>query len=271
MGSRSENVRVLVFSPVRPILTNDMALQKITTLLLDCDNTLVQSETLAFEASADLTNEILAARNVDLQFTGDQLEREFVGQNFQTMMRSLEEKYKVSCSISDKELEHYADMEDDRVISKLVQKLQPCEGANSQLERLHGRYRLAVVSSSALRRVRASLDKAQQAGFFSPSDVFSAADSLPLPTSKPDPAVYLHALGAMDKTAGECVAVEDSRSGATSANRAGIVTVGYTGACKDSGEAEMLRAVLVQAGCKLVMSSWAEFPGILQSIESGLV
>ncbi|KAK7415559.1 hypothetical protein QQX98_005805 [Neonectria punicea] len=243
----------------------------ITTLLLDCDNTLVQSETLAFEACADLTNEILAARHVNLHFTGRQLQREFVGQSFQTMMRSLETKYNVSCNMSDTELEHYASMEDDRVISKLVQKLQPCEGANAELERLVGRYRLAVVSSSALRRVRASLDKAGQAGFFDPNDVFSAADSLPVPTSKPDPAVYLAALKAMGKTASECVAVEDSRSGVTSANRAGIVTIGYTGACEDSEEADALHAVLKKAGCKLIMSSWAEFPGLLQKIESGLV
>lgn len=186
-------------------------------------------------------------------------------------MRSLEAKYNVSCNMSDAELEHYAGMEDDRVISKLVQKLQPCSGANAELERLVGRYRLAVVSSSALRRVRASLDKAGQADFFTPSDVFSAADSLPVSTSKPDPAVYLHALEVMGRTAGECVAVEDSRSGATSANRAGILTVGYTGACEDPDEAEALCAVLEKAGCKLIMSSWAEFPGLLQRIESGSV
>ncbi|GKT63337.1 HAD superfamily hydrolase [Colletotrichum tofieldiae] len=244
---------------------------KITALLLDCDNTLVQSETVAFEACADLTNEILAARNVDLHFTGHQLQREFVGQSFQAMMRSLEANYNVSCNISDTELEHYAGMEDDRVISKLVQKLQPCEGANAELERLVGLYRLAVVSSSALRRVRASLEKAGQAGFFDPSDVFSAADSLPVPTSKPDPAVYLHALKVLGKTADECVAVEDSRSGATSANQAGIVTIGYTGACDDPEEAKALRVVLEKAGCKLIMARWDEFPELLWKIESGLV
>ncbi|KAF9771986.1 hypothetical protein IL306_010342 [Fusarium sp. DS 682] len=248
-----------------------MTPMKITTLLLDCDNTLVQSESLAFEASADLTNEILAARNVDLSFTGPDLQREFVGQNFQDMMRSIESKFNVSLNISDKELEHYASMEDDRVISKLMQKLEPCEGANAELERLKGHYRLAVVSSSALRRVRASLDKAGQADFFDSNHVFSAADSLPTPTSKPDPAVYLHALKVMGKSASECVAVEDSRSGATSANRAGIITIGYTGACETPQEAEALRVVLKKAGCKLVMDKWNEVSDALNKIEAGLV
>lgn len=161
-------------------------------------------------------------------------------------------------------------MEDDRVISKLMQKLEPCEGANAELERLQGHYRLAVVSSSALRRVRASLEKAGQADFFDPNDIFSAADSLTVPTSKPDPAVYIHALTTMDKSASECVAVEDSRSGATSAKRAGIITVGYTGACETPKEAEALRGVLENAGCKFVMSSWDEFPDILYKIETRL-
>lgn len=186
-------------------------------------------------------------------------------------MRSLEAKYNITCNISDTMLEKYAGMEDDRVISKLLQKLQPCEGANAELERLVGNYHLAVVSSSALLRVRASLDKAGQAGFFAPDDVFSAADSLPVPISKPDPAVYLHALKAMGRTAGECIAVEDSRSGATSANRAGITTIGYTGACGDPAEAEKLGEVLQKAGCQLIMSHWAEFPELLTKIENGSV
>ncbi|RYP86597.1 hypothetical protein DL769_000665 [Monosporascus sp. CRB-8-3] len=245
----------------------------ITTLLFDCDNTLVQSETVAFEASADLTNEILASRNVDLQFTGPQLQREFVGLSFQAMMRAIEEKYKVSCNLSEAGLERYAGMEDDRVIAKLMQKLQPCVGVNAELERLAGlenkRYHPAVVSSSALRRVQASLDKVGQAGFFAKGDVFSAADSLPVPTSKPDPAVYLHALEKLGKTAGECLAIEDSRSGATSAGRAGILTLGYVGAYEDAEERVRMSKVLTEAGCKLIMSHWAEFKECLEKIERG--
>jgi len=38
--------------------------KQITTLLFDCDNTLVLSEELAFEACAELANEILASRNI---------------------------------------------------------------------------------------------------------------------------------------------------------------------------------------------------------------
>lgn len=153
-----------------------------------------------------------------------------------------------------------------------MQKLQPCAGANAELERLVSakeRYRLAVVSSSALRRVQASLEKTDQAGFFDKNDVFSAADSLPVPTSKPDPAVYLHALEQLGKAATEALAVEDSRSGATAACRAGIVTLGYTGAYEKREERERMRRVLKEAGCISVMDNWADFEQCLERIERG--
>lgn len=64
--------------------------KQITTILFDCDNTLVLSETLAFEACADLTNEILALQNVPRRFTGPELQGEFVGQSFQDMVSSIQ-------------------------------------------------------------------------------------------------------------------------------------------------------------------------------------
>ncbi|PHH91784.1 hypothetical protein CDD83_10352 [Cordyceps sp. RAO-2017] len=61
---------------------------RITTILFDCDNTLVQSEPIGFEVSAEIANEVLARRGIDdVRFTGPQLQREFVGTTFQAMVR----------------------------------------------------------------------------------------------------------------------------------------------------------------------------------------
>jgi hypothetical protein len=90
---------------------------QITTLLLDCDNTLVLSESLAFEACAELANEILASRNIPDRYTGPQLLSEFVGQNFRGMMVSLKAKFKYE--MGDDELEKYVSSEEDKVIAKL--------------------------------------------------------------------------------------------------------------------------------------------------------
>ncbi|KAN0091747.1 HAD superfamily hydrolase [Hyaloscypha variabilis] len=152
---------------------------KITTLLFDCDNTLVLSEELAFEACAELANEILASRDIPDRYTGPQLLGEFVGQNFRGMMVSLKAKYKYE--MSDTELETYVTREEDAVIAKLKAKLRPCEGVEAELEKLekHGKYHLAVVSSSALRRVQASINKVGQDKYFEGEHVFSATSSNP--------------------------------------------------------------------------------------------
>jgi HAD superfamily hydrolase (TIGR01509 family) len=244
--------------------------QQITTLLFDCDNTLVLSESLAFEACAELANEILASRDIPDRYTGPQLLSEFVGQNFRGMMVSLKAKYKYE--MSDEELESYVTAEEDKVIAKLKEKLRPCEGVDAELDKLekHGKYHLAVVSSSALRRVQASIDKVGQDKYFAGEHVFSAATSLPKPTSKPDPAIYIHAMKVLGKTPEECVAVEDSKSGATAAYRAKIKTIGYTGSY-EKHEEEKMRKVLEDAGCVVVMKDWTEFEGCLDKIENGEV
>lgn len=242
---------------------------KINTLLLDCDNTLVLSEELAFEGCADLINEITTAKKVPLPtpFTGESLIIEFVGQNFRGMMVSLQQRY--GFDMTQDELEGYVRREEDVVIAKLKEKLVSCPGVDAVLERLaaSGKYKLAVVSSSALRRVRASVEKVGQDKYFG-DDIFSAATSLPKPTSKPDPAIYLHAMKTLGKTAEECVAVEDSKSGTLSGARAGIKVIGYVGPYKESEREKMVK-VLTEAGAGVIMHGWSEFDDCLAKIESG--
>ncbi|KAG9250962.1 HAD-like domain-containing protein [Emericellopsis atlantica] len=241
---------------------------QITTLLFDCDNTLVLSEELAFEACADLINEICKDRNLDLRFTGPTLIQEFVGQNFRGMLTSLQERYGIEIIPAD--LEKYVRAEEDAVIAKLKASLRPCEGVDDELKRLNdtGKYTMSVVSSSALRRVLASIEKVGQDKYFQGEVVFSAASSLPKPTSKPDPAVYLFALEKLGKKAEESVAIEDSKSGTLSATRAGIKVVGYVGPYEEDKKEEMVK-VLKDAGAKVIMYHWSEFPSILEKIESG--
>jgi len=241
---------------------------KITTLLFDCDNTLVLSEELAFEACAELANEILSTRNVEDRYTGPQLLAEFVGQNFRGMMVSLQKKY--GYEMSPDELEKYVSREEDQVIAKLKAELKPCVGVDAELEKLEksGKYRMAVVSSSALRRVKASIEKVGQDKFFASDEVFSAATSLPKPTSKPDPAIYLFAMEKLGVKAEECVAIEDSKSGTTSAARAGIKIVGYVGSYEPNKQEE-ITGVLKLAGATVMMNDWSEFEGCLAKIEAG--
>jgi len=240
---------------------------KITHLLFDCDNTLVLSEDLAFEACADVANEILAKQNISVRYTGEQLIQDFVGQNFRGMMVSLQAKY--GYEMTQEELEHYVKEEENQVIAKLEAKAVPCEGVMQQLDTLQesGKYGMAVVSSSALRRVKASLKKVGQEDYFPRDDIYSAATSLPTPTSKPDPAIYLFALDRIGKEAEECIAIEDSKSGALSAIRAGIHVVGYVGSYPGEEKRKEMAQLLTELGAKVVMTKWSEFPECLKVVE----
>ncbi|KAG5937470.1 hypothetical protein E4U53_008188 [Claviceps sorghi] len=243
---------------------------KITTLLFDCDNTLVLSEELAFEACAELINKICAERGIQKTFTGESLIVEFVGQNFRGMLTTLQKENGIE--ISPEDMEKYVLMEEDAVIAKLQESLKPCQGVIEQLQSLadSNKYLLAVVSSSALRRVKVSLEKVGISQYFKGPDgedlVYSAATSLEKPTSKPDPAIYLHALKALERDASEALAIEDSKSGTLSATRAGIKTIGYVGPYADDKKIEMWE-VLKDAGAMTVMSDWSEFPDFLKCFE----
>lgn len=185
------------------------------------------------------------------------------------MMVSLQSRY--GFDMAPAELDDYVRREEDVVIAKLQEKLVACPGVDEVLARLaaSGEYKLAVVSSSALRRVQASIDKVGQAGYFG-ADVYSAATSLPTPTSKPDPAIYLFAMEKLGKSAAECIAVEDSKSGTLSGTRAGLKVIGYVGPYKEE-EREHMEQVLREAGAVVIMQDWSEFDECLAKIERGEV
>jgi HAD superfamily hydrolase (TIGR01509 family) len=212
----------------------------------------------------------LEAHGIPDRYTGDQLIKDFVGQNFRGMMVSLQNKY--NFEIDAEKLEGYVTKEEDKVIAKLEEKAKACIGATEELEKLYAskQYGLAVVSSSALRRVVASIKRVGQDKFFDGIKIFSAATSLPKPTSKPDPAIYLYALEQVGKTAGETVAVEDSKSGALSAVRAGIPVIAYVGSYNGEETQKEMAKVLTDLGAKTVMYNWSEFEDRMKDIENSL-
>lgn len=205
---------------------------------------------------------------IDYTYVPRTMQTEFVGQNFRNLMRSLQLKHKFH--MEESEMDEYVQRELDELIESLKKDCEPCVNANEVLSNLkkEGRYGMSIVSSSALPRVLASIKKANQAPFFDEDKIFSAATSLPVPTSKPDPAVYLFACEKLGVKPEECLAIEDSRSGATSAMRAGINLLGYTGACHDKEEADAVAKILTY-DCKAldIMTDWKDFPAILSKIE----
>jgi HAD superfamily hydrolase (TIGR01509 family) len=199
---------------------------------------------------------ILVKHNIVTRYTSDCLIEQFVGQKFKGMLVQLMAIH--SLDIPTDEFNAYCKSEEDIVISKLNGKAKPCVGANAVLEKLcaEKKYGMAVVSSSALRRINAALEKAGQSKFIPKDAIFSAATSLSKPAPKPDPAVYHFAMGKLGVKAEDCIAVEDSRSGADSACRAKLRTIAYVGAYYGERKQKEIGELLMRTGCCKVMRNW---------------
>ena len=131
---------------------------QVKYVLLDCDNTLCQSERLAFEACSDLTNEVMEKYNIDARYNVDSLLEDFVGHNFRNMLVGLQKKH--NFTMPQEQMEEYVARELDAVTKKLSAKCVECPGVTPQMEWLKEQgYPMAVVSTSAKPRVVASLKK----------------------------------------------------------------------------------------------------------------
>ncbi len=233
--------------------------KKITHVLFDYDNTLGMTELPAFTACCTVVNKLLASKGVSLQFNVDSLMKRFVGYSFRRMATDLATEH--TFTFTDGELDMLVADEVDAVVARLAVDITPTPGANALVASLVGRFNLSVVSSSALRRVKACLKGAGQDSFFG-EQVFSAAC---YNSSKPDPKVYIEAMKALGITVDDCVAIEDSKTGTLAAVAAGITCVGYTGAYHEH-EREELTKVLLAAGCVAVFHSWSEFEAVLAAL-----
>lgn len=226
---------------------------------------------MAFEACADLTNEILEKHGLSDRYTVDSLLEDFVGQNFRGMLVGLQKKH--NFQLKPDELEDYVAQELGRVTQKLSEKATVCPGVPEILESLKEQgYPMSVVSTSAKPRVVASLIKTDIQRFFPDEHVYSAATSLNPPSSKPDPKIYLYACEQLGVKPSEVITVEDSKSGATAAMRAGIPFIGYVGVYGiEEGKEKMEQmAKILREQCKAdeIMYDWKEFPQLLKNIEA---
>ena len=232
-----------------------------SALLLDADGNLFPSEEPAFVASADVTNELLASLGVAARYEPEELRLATTGKNFRTTAVDLATTHGVT--IEGGELERWVAEERRRVTAHLAEVLRPEPAVLGPIRRLARRYPLAAVSSSASARLDACFSATGLADLVPAERRYSAEDSLPVPTSKPDPAVYLHACEALGVLPSEALAVEDSVPGAESAVRAGIRTIGNVQFVPPAERGERVR-LLRTAGVAAVVASWCELEDLVR-------
>lgn len=189
------------------------------------------------------------------------------------MLVGLQKKH--NFKMQDSEVDDYVQRELGKVIEKLSEKCEECPGVTKELEWAKAQgYPMSVVSTSAKPRVVASLIKTKLMRFFKEEQVYSAATSLSPPSSKPDPAIYLHACKELGVKPAEVLTVEDSKSGATAAMRAGIPCIAYVGiyGIEEGPEKmkQMAKLLTEETKCVAVMYDWKEFPECVKKIEQNL-
>ncbi|RBY86972.1 HAD family phosphatase [Blastococcus sp. TF02A-26] len=230
----------------------------LDALLCDADGNLFPSEEPAFVASADVTNRFLASLGSAQRFTAEELRLATTGMNFRTTSRRLA----VEAGVPDADIEPWVVEEKRAVTAYLGEVLRPHEETTAAVTELARYLRPAVVSSSALTRLDACFRATGLDGVLPPEARYSAEDSLPVPTSKPDPAVYLHACERLGIAPAAGLAVEDSVAGTLSAVRAGCPTVGNLLFVQPQERAER-EAALREAGALTVVGSWRELADLL--------
>ncbi|HEX8053332.1 MAG TPA: HAD family phosphatase [Thermoleophilaceae bacterium] len=232
----------------------------VQVLLCDADGNLFPSEEPAFEASAVVTNRMMEAIGSTVRFDPVDLRLRTTGLNFRSTAGDL--AVAAGRPLPSHELEHWVEEEARAVTAHLARVLKPNRSVTRPLERLARDLELAAVSSSALARLAACFEATGLAELLPPGRRFSAEDSLPVPRSKPDPAIYAHALAELGVPARRALAVEDSVPGARSALAAGIPTVGNV-MFVPGDERAARRAALAEAGAAAVVSSWVELERLL--------
>ncbi len=225
-------------------------------LLCDADGNLFPSEEPAFVASTEVTNRFLASLGLDLRFEPEALRLRAMGRNFRATALDLAAEQ--GAQVGDEELDEWVAEERRQVTAYLGEVLRPDPDVLEPVTRLAERFGLAVVSSSALARLDACFEATGLAELFPPEARYSAEDSLPVPTSKPDPAVYALAGERLGVSGDQAIAVEDAVPGVLSAVAAGFPCVGNLQFVTDPAEREERRAALRDAGAAMVVESWSE-------------
>jgi HAD superfamily hydrolase (TIGR01509 family) len=257
----------------------------ITTLLCDADDNLFPSERPAFAASTEVTNRFLARFGVTAPLSAEELRKRAIGKNFRTtaidlavqcelpIEQTLAKGRPAALVASDSdaatgralcadELEHWVRQEREQVTAHLAATLRSDPQVLAPLQDLASQYALAAVSSSASKRLNACFTATGLDPLIPPALRFSAEDSLPIPTSKPDPAVYLHAGQVLGIESRQGLAIEDSVAGVTSAVAAGYATVGNV-MFVPPDERDCRRAELIDAGAVAIADSWRALADVL--------
>jgi HAD superfamily hydrolase (TIGR01509 family) len=180
-------------------------------VIFDCNGVLVDSEQLA---TAIVSQEFMAA---GFPLTPDIVARYFTGRRPADMFAEVE------LAARRKLPGHFAATVAAAILRRFRSELRATKHAAYALSWLRGPK--CVASSSALDRIRVSLETTDLIRFFEPH-LFSGND---VTNGKPSPDLFLYAADKMHVPVRDCVVVEDSPVGVAAGVAAGMTVIGFVG------------------------------------------
>ena len=184
----------------------------IETVIFDMDGVIIDSEPVHFMIEKEMFNEL----NIAVSFKEH---CSYVGTSSRNMWKKIIEKYGVTESLEtlvNKQYNSYLDH-----LSK--ENLHPIPGVIELIEDLHrSNFKMAIASSSYMKVIDIVLNKLNLSGYF-----VAKVSGTELANSKPHPEIFTQSVKLAGSEPGQCVVIEDSENGITSAKAAGIKCIGY--------------------------------------------
>jgi HAD superfamily hydrolase (TIGR01509 family) len=180
----------------------------VTTVIFDMDGLMIDSESVYWDVGRRLARSF--GKEVSDKTLGNMMGR-----------RPIEsmEIYAADLGIS-VPAEELMKRRDEEVFATLQAGVVPMPGLMTALDALQGKYRLAIATSAVRRALDIVID---QLGIRSRFDVLQTSDDVR--EGKPNPEIYLKAMGKLGVAPEVCAVLEDSSNGALAGKRSGAYTI----------------------------------------------
>jgi HAD superfamily hydrolase (TIGR01509 family) len=220
-----------------------------TSLILDCDGVIVDSEIV------HLTEEIKLLGEMGLHYEIESYTDRFMGLAIADFHAKLTQDFSI-LGLGHFPNDVFQQELDKRAWARIEDELQIIPGLRQLVDSFPGP--IAVASSSSQRKLHRKLSIVDMLDSFLPH-VYSADD---VHTGKPAPDLFLLASRQLGVNPQTCVVVEDSVNGILAAKSAGMKSIGFTGGSHiDDRQAKNL----LRAGAVVVFDNHFDIGTFLQS------
>lgn len=216
---------------------------KYKYIIFDCDGVLVDSE---FLACTTLSEMLLPYGGI---IPAEKIMADYVGMKDVQVVQLLSSLLQLHLP------EDFMVQYEKTLDSRLENNLEAIPGIMSVLQNL--KIPNALVSNSNFQRIITSVTSAGLLSYFKKQNIFSPDIAM---VAKPDPGIYLYALKKLGIKANDAIVIEDSPTGVSAANGAGIEVIGFLAASHSSGQEK----ALLENGAKYIAHNSSELQLILK-------